>query len=233
MINREFIPEQKKIAWSENGENFENIGDEPEFTDLQQQRDSLQKEISGVGDIKYWREKKKWMNTLDEKDIEPHYRQMIDRIFTETDAFSEIEDTIGKQAILNSFKNTDYAVGADKVEFDKKAEFEKEGKENRLGDFNRNTKTIRISSKRPSSKAIWSNLAFGIINPRIEIVDHELVHFAQKTAADNLPFLPKITDKIHGYLNSVLQNAMWEVTNDSKKFMDKYKDNLKGSRPDN
>lgn len=172
----------------------ENIPQEPEKTqppieeeknemdELIERRDTLREEVfkgrlSGTAEQHIKLREALW--DASDEELMPHFRGMVERIFHETPALKEVEDTIEKDNLLSGFREPEFPVA---VHFEKEGEFNQEakaqGKESTTeGDYNPVYERIRLRKGMPDHKDIWGMLTYGSLPAVMQTLDHELVHY--------------------------------------------------------
>lgn len=147
---------------------------------LVERRDSLKESVEEY--ITDGRFSQDWGIVLEcpKEEIASRFREMVGRIFEETPVLKEIEDTIGKENILNGFTQSKKFPTA--VQFESGSELAKKDadrgskKTATLGDYNTHTEVIRIRDKIPECEDIWRDLSWGNMPKVLRTLDHELIH---------------------------------------------------------
>ena len=159
----------------------ENDDEKNEADLLVEWRDALKEKVTEYINSGRFFSDSKVMERCDESDILPRFQEMIERVFDETPALKELDDTIGKDNILRSFADAEFPTS---VLFGSEDELKQEEARLRggktqgaiLGDYNNETEQIRIKDEIPNPKNVWSELSWAEMPTAMKTLDHELVH---------------------------------------------------------
>lgn len=168
--------ELKKVNL-EDGKTRQIKEDEAEVEQLIERRDALKKGVeqyAGEGGSLT----QDWEHISSgacEEEILTRFQKMLQRIYKETPALGEVEDTIGRMELMSDFAEAKYPT---------KVQFDSEKVKNRLkirgiteGAYNVKTDEIMLRDQAPSQKDVWVALAYGDLPSVLKVLDHELNHF--------------------------------------------------------
>lgn len=126
------------------------------------------------------------LKNLSETELQSHYKIMIKRIFKETPALKEIEDTVGRENLFNGFKKPKFPI---EVNFDqsRRIQYELEKRGIKYEDGQKDLESVGLqieeggglllADKAPNIKEIWEWLVNAEIEPKIDTLDHEIIHY--------------------------------------------------------
>jgi len=159
------------------------------------------------------------------EELTPKFRDMTERIFNETAAFKEIEDTVGKDNILRGFSYPEFPT---KVEFNKASELDPKN----LGSYNLQTEKIKIKNQVPDQAELWSYLTYGFMPEVVRTIDHELTHFwYHQEKKKPKSFLEKLTKRIEIFKDIIKEKTFWgvaELTKHAFKLAEKLPSSMSG-----
>ena len=151
-----------------------------EVDDLIAQRDALKNEIDCYAGEKGEMDRDwKIISEMTEEEISPYFQKMLGRVYAETPALREIEDSIGKDNLMSNLGQGKFAT---RVQFEKNTELGKPfyanyAKYQVMGRYFHNTKEIFLKDKAPNQKEIWACLLYRRLPPVLESLDHEINHY--------------------------------------------------------
>lgn len=156
-----------------------NGQDKTEADLLVEWRDALKEQVLNYVESDQFSQDWEIMDKCTPEEIAKRFGKMVNKVFTETPALRELEDTVGKTNLILGLKNPKFPTA---VQFGSENELAQEALKQgdgsaALGDYNSRTGKIRIMNEIPECKEIWLDLSYGTMPKTLKTLDHELTHY--------------------------------------------------------
>ncbi|MFH1188193.1 MAG: hypothetical protein V1688_05060 [bacterium] len=174
------------------------------------ERENLQKEVNRYFvPLDKAIERSNLISKMPREEVKPHYDKMLNRIFNETPALEEIEDTIGKDNLIRGIAQGEFPT---EIEFNKGEELNSGQEDDKKleydGIYNPKTNKIKIGEEAPTEAEIWRELVLGWLPDVVKALDHEIIHYRYK---NNISLLTKIKKKLNDFNYHITEKLYWGV----------------------